>query len=167
MFSDYSVFRLQFFFIMSSVLPKTWLNIHHSSFLPAFTLFPFNSIFVSPTVSPSPLVLSSISSLSHLLPPSHPPQWKNRYVVFKISGGGRLQFMIHKDCPPSPANEVKEIPIEEFGGIESAAKVDSEKHVFSIITTSVTDSFSTDGVEDLAEWTSLLQEYLGKGGRDE
>ncbi|CAI8029348.1 Protein Dok-7, partial [Geodia barretti] len=89
-------------------------------------------------------------------------RWKNRYVVFKISGGGRLQFMIHKDCPPSPANEVKEIPIEEFGGIESAAKVDSEKHVFSIITTSVTDSFSTDGVEDLAEWTSLLQEYLGK-----
>ena len=84
--------------------------------------------------------------------------------MFKVSGGGRLQFIIHKDFPPSPANEVKEIPIEEFGGLESTAKVDSEKHVFSIITTSVTDSFSTEGVEDLAEWTSLLQEYLGKGG---
>ena len=83
--------------------------------------------------------------------------------MFKISGGGRLQFIIHKDYPPSPANEVKEIAIEEFGGLESTTKVDSEKHVFSVITTNVTDCFSTESAEEMAEWTTLLQEYLGKG----
>ena len=59
--------------------------------------------------------------------------------------------------------KVKEIPIEEFGGLESSGKVDSEKHVFSVITTNVTDSFSMDSPEELCEWTILLQEYLGKG----
>ena len=58
---------------------------------------------------------------------------------------------------------MKEIPIEEFGGLESTAKVDSEKHVFSVITTGMTDSFSTDSPEELRDWTVLLQEYLGKG----
>ena len=85
--------------------------------------------------------------------------------MFKISGGGRLQFIIYKETPTSPVNEVKEIAIEEFGGLESTTKMESEKNVFSVITTSVTDSFSTDSSEDLREWTSLLQEYLGKGER--
>ena len=85
-------------------------------------------------------------------------------MVFKISGGGRLQFIIYKESPATPANEVKEIPIEEFGGVDSTTgKVDSERNVFSVITTNMTDSFSTDSADDLVEWTQLLQEYLGKG----
>ena len=83
--------------------------------------------------------------------------------MFKISGGGRLQFTIHKDHPTSAANEVKEIPIEEFGGLESGSKVDSEKNVFSVITTNATDTFSTESVDDMEEWVMVIQEYLGKG----
>ena len=86
--------------------------------------------------------------------------------MFKISGGGRLQFIIYRDQPTSPANEIKEIPIEEFGGLESSLKLDNEKFVFYVITTSVTDCFSADSAEELNEWTTLLQEYLGKGERE-
>ena len=83
--------------------------------------------------------------------------------MFKISGGGRLQFIIYREQPTTPANEIKEIPIDEFGGVESGVRMDNEKLVFCVITGSVTDCFSTETVEELNEWTSLLQEYLGKG----
>ena len=131
-------------------------SLTHSSFSLSLSLTHTPLPFFHP-LSPSPL------SLSPSLPSPPPPQWKTRYVVFKISGGGRLQFIIYKESPTSPANEVKEIPIEEYGGLESNTKVDSEKNVFSVITTNMTDTFATESGEDLMEWTQLLQEYLGKG----
>ena len=84
-------------------------------------------------------------------------------MVFKVTNSGRLQFLVYKEQPTIPANEMKEIPIEEFGGLEANLKLDSEKCVFAIVTTQVTDCFATDTPEEMHEWVRLLQEYLGKG----
>lgn len=90
-------------------------------------------------------------------------QWKPRYVVFKKTHSGRLQFTLYKEKPAVPSNEVKEIPIDDFGGLEINLKLDSEKYTFGIITSSMTDCFAVETPDELNKWTSLLQEYLGKG----
>ena len=90
-------------------------------------------------------------------------QWKPRYVVFKITHSGRLQLIVYKDQPAVPANEIKEVPIDEFGGLESNLSTDNEKYAFAVIMTHVTESFSADSPHERTEWTRLLQEYLGKG----
>ena len=83
--------------------------------------------------------------------------------MFKVTSSGRYQFIIYKEQPMTPANEVKEVPIEEFGGLDINAKIDSEKNTFAVITTSTTDCFSTDSPDEMVKWTRVLQEYLGKG----
>lgn len=83
--------------------------------------------------------------------------------MFKVTHAGRLQLIVHKESPPTAANEIKEIAIDEFGGLEFNLKLDSEKYVFAIITTQVTECFSTETPQQLTEWKQLLQEYLGKG----
>ena len=90
-------------------------------------------------------------------------QWRPRYLVFKVTHAGRLQLFVHKEHPPTAANEVKEIAIDEFGGLEGNLKLDNEKYVFAIITTHVTECFSTESPQELTDWRQLLQEYLGKG----
>ena len=90
-------------------------------------------------------------------------QWKPRYVVFKITHSGRLQLIIYKDQPAVPINEIKEVPIDEFGGLVSNLSLDNERYAFAIITTHITESFSSESPQVMTEWTSLLQEYLGKG----
>ena len=97
-------------------------------------------------------------------PLSH-TQWRSRYIVFKITSSGPLRLIVYKEQPATSANELKEIQIDEFGGLDFGLKLDSEKHVFAIITTGATDCFSTDTAEEMLEWTRLLQEYLGKGER--
>ena len=62
-----------------------------------------------------------------------------------------------------PSNEVKEIPIEDFGGLEVNLRLDSEKYTFGIISSTMTDCFAVETPDELNKWTSLLQEYLGKG----
>lgn len=84
-------------------------------------------------------------------------------MVFKIANAGRLTFTIYKDQPAIPTNELSEIPIEEFGGLDSTLKLDGEKHVFAIISTNWTDCFATDSAESLQEWTKSIQDFLGKG----
>ena len=105
--------------------------------------------------------ISSSLSLSHARMHT---QWRLRYVVFKTMSSGRFQFMVYKEHPPSPSNEIKEIPIEEFGGIESNLKLDNEKNAFAIISTNFTDCFSVETPEEMQEWVRVLQRYLGKGG---
>lgn len=90
-------------------------------------------------------------------------QWKQRYVAFKITNSGRLQFVIYKEAPAIPDNEVKYVAIDEYGGLETNMKLDSEKYTFAIITNSSTECFSVDSPHEMTEWTKLLQEYLGKG----
>ena len=96
---------------------------------------------------------------------THTPQWKPRYVVFKMSQSGRLQLTVYKEQPTVPSNEIKEIPIEEYGGLEVNLRLDSEKYTFAIITNSMTDCFAVETHDELNKWTALLQEYLGKGER--
>ena len=84
-------------------------------------------------------------------------------MVFKITHSGRLQLIIYKEQPAIPMNEIKEVPIDEFGGLESNLSLDNEKYAFAIITTHVTESFSVESPREMTEWTTLLQEYLGKG----
>ena len=84
-------------------------------------------------------------------------------MVFKITHSGRLQLIVYKDQPAIPANEIKEVPIDEFGGLEGNLSVDNEKYAFAVITTHVTESFSADSPNEMTEWTRSLQEYLGKG----
>ena len=93
-------------------------------------------------------------------------QWRPRHLVFKVTHAGRLQLIVHKESPATAANEIKEITIDEFGGLENNLKLDSEKYVFAIITTHVTECFSTESPQELTEWSQLLQEYLGKGEDD-
>ena len=62
-----------------------------------------------------------------------------------------------------PINEIKEVPIDEFGGLVSNLSLDNERYAFAIITTHITESFSSESPQVMTEWTSLLQEYLGKG----
>lgn len=83
--------------------------------------------------------------------------------MFKVTHAGRLQLIVHKESPAIAANEIKEIAIDEFGGLEHNLKLDNEKYVFAIITTSITECFSTESPQDLTDWRQLLQEYLGKG----
>ena len=45
----------------------------------------------------------------------------------------------------------------------SNLSLDNEKFAFAVITTHVTESFSSESPHVVTEWTSLLQEYLGKG----
>ena len=59
-------------------------------------------------------------------------------------------------------NEIKEVPIDEFGGLESNLSLDNEKYAFAIITTHVTESFSVESPREMTEWTTLLQEYWEK-----
>lgn len=90
-------------------------------------------------------------------------QWRPRYVVFKVTSSGRFQLMIYKEHPPTAANEVKEVPIEEFGGLDINPRIDNERNIFAVITTKSTDCFSAETPEEMVNWTSILQEYLGKG----
>ncbi len=90
-------------------------------------------------------------------------QWRSRHVVFKVTHAGRLQLIVHKESPPTAANEIKEVAIDEFGGLDYNLKIDNEKYAFAIITTHITECFSTDSPHELTEWIQLLQEYLGKG----
>ena len=83
--------------------------------------------------------------------------------MFKVTHAGRLQLIVYKESPPTAANEIKEISIDEFGGLEHNLRIDSEKYVFAIITTNMTECFSTESPQDLSDWKQLLQEYLGKG----
>ena len=83
--------------------------------------------------------------------------------MFKTSNAGRFIFTVYRDKPAVPANEQTEVPIEEFGGLDCALKVDGEKHVFAIITVGITECFAADGPETLQDWCSMLQEYLGQG----
>ncbi len=87
-------------------------------------------------------------------------------MVFKITSSGRLRFVVYKEQPATPTNELKEVQMDEFGGMEVGLKMDSEKHVFAVISTSVTDCFSTETAEEMFEWCRLLREYLGKGERE-
>ena len=82
--------------------------------------------------------------------------------MFKVTHAGRLQLIVYKEYPPTAANEIKEISIDEFGGLEHSLKIDNERYVFAIIT-NVTECFSTETPRELGEWRKLLQEYLGKG----
>ena len=84
-------------------------------------------------------------------------------MVFKVTHAGRLQLYVHKDFPPTAANEIKEIAIDEFGGLEHNLKLENEKYVFAIITTHITECFSIESPQELTAWRQLLQEYLGKG----
>ena len=84
-------------------------------------------------------------------------------MVFKVTHSGRLQLIIYKDQPAIPVNEIKEVPIDEFGGLESNLSLDNEKYAFAITTTHITESFSVESPHEMTEWTTLLQEYLGKG----
>ena len=90
-------------------------------------------------------------------------QWRQRYLVFKITQAGRLQLIVYKESPATAANEIKEISIDQFGGLENNLRLDGEKYVFAIITTSITECFSVETPQELSEWSKLLQEYLGKG----
>ena len=72
---------------------------------------------------------------------------------------------MYKEQPTVPSNEIKEIPIEEYGGLEVNLRLDSEKYTFAIITHSMTDCFAVETHSELNKWTALLQEYLGKGER--
>lgn len=83
--------------------------------------------------------------------------------MFKVTHGGRLQLIVYKDHTASAAGEIKEIAIEDFGGLEHNLKLDNEKYAFAIITTNVTECFSVDSPRELLEWKQILQEYLGKG----
>lgn len=90
-------------------------------------------------------------------------QWRPRHLVFKVTHAGRLQLILHKESPATASNEIKEIAIDEFGGLEDNLKLDNEKYVFAIITTNITECFSTETPQDWTDWKQLLQEYLGKG----
>ncbi len=90
-------------------------------------------------------------------------QWRQRYVAFKVTNSGRLQFVIYKEAPAIPDNEIKHVAIDEYGGLETNMKLESEKYTFAIITNSSTECFSVDSPHEMSEWTNLLQEYLGKG----
>lgn len=80
-----------------------------------------------------------------------------------MSAAGRLEFVIYKESPQGSC-EVKSIPIEEFGGLETNLKLDiQEKYTFAIITTDATDCFASDSPEEYTRWTSTIREYLGKG----
>ena len=83
--------------------------------------------------------------------------------MFKVTHAGRLQLILHKEHPPTAANELKEIAIDEFGGLEHNLKIDNERYVCAVITTHATECFSTETPQELTEWKQLLQEYLGKG----
>ena len=72
-------------------------------------------------------------------------------------------MIVYKDQPPIPDNELTNIPIEEFGGLDYNMKIDGEKQVLAILTTHVTECFATDSSETLREWRTAIQDYLGKG----
>lgn len=90
-------------------------------------------------------------------------QWKTRYVEFKITAAGRLSFTVYREQPATPSNEVTQVSIEEYGGLDHTMKLDGEKHVFAIITTDVTECFAADSAATLEEWVDVIHEYLGKG----
>ena len=71
--------------------------------------------------------------------------------------------MLYKEPPAIPDNEFKHVAIEEYGGLETNLRLDSEKYTFAIITSSVTECFSVDSPQELTDWTKVIQEYLGKG----
>ena len=76
---------------------------------------------------------------------------------------GKLTFTVYKDKPPTPSNELYELPIEDYGGTDSNVKIDGEKNVFAILLTDSTECFATESPDDLKRWTRVLNEYLGKG----
>jgi hypothetical protein len=90
-------------------------------------------------------------------------RWRHRYVVFKIASAGRLAFTIYKDQPAIPSNELSEVPIEDYGGLDTKLKLDGEKHVFAIITTNSTECFAADNPQTLKDWSNSMIDYLGKG----
>ena len=71
--------------------------------------------------------------------------------------------MLYKEQPAIPDNELKHVAIEEYGGLETNLKLENEVYTFAIISSSATDCFSTETLQDLTDWTNLIQEYLGKG----
>ncbi len=83
--------------------------------------------------------------------------------MFKKTQAGRLQLIVNKETPATAVNEIKEISIDEFGGLENNLRLEGEKYVFAIITTTTTECFSVETPQELSEWSKLLQEYLGKG----
>lgn len=89
-------------------------------------------------------------------------RWRQRHVVFKITHSGRLRLIVYKELPAVPANEAKEIQIEQFGGLETNFKLDNEKYLFAIVTNCATDCFSAETPQEMSDWTTVLQEYLGK-----
>ena len=98
---------------------------------------------------------------------THCKQWRQRHVVFKITHSGRLRLIVYKELPAVPANEAKEIQIEQFGGLETNFKLDNEKYLFAIVTNCATDCFSAETPQEMSDWTTVLQEYLGKGDHSE
>lgn len=70
---------------------------------------------------------------------------------------------MYKSQPATPANELTDVPIEEYGGLDSNFKFDGEKHVFALITTDTTECFAADSSQTLSDWIHAIQEYLGKG----
>lgn len=87
--------------------------------------------------------------------------------MFKVASAGKLTFIIYKDKQLTPANELHEIPIEEYGGLDCTLKMEGERHAFAIITTHSTECFATDSQEVLQEWSHTIREYLGKGKQRE
>ena len=84
--------------------------------------------------------------------------------MFKLTqAAGRLQLIVYKEPPATAVNEIKEISIDQFGGLENNLRLDGEKFVFAIITTTITECFSVETPQELSDWSQLLQEYLGKG----
>lgn len=90
-------------------------------------------------------------------------QWRQRYVVFKITKSGRLEFVIYKEPPAIPDNEVKSVAIDEYGGLETNLRLESERYIFALITNSSTECFSVDSPQEMNAWIKVLQENLGKG----
>ncbi len=80
-----------------------------------------------------------------------------------ISNAGRFIFTVYRDKPAIPANEQTDVPIEDFGGLDSTLKLDGEKNVFAIITNGITECFAADSPDIVHEWCEVLQEYLGQG----
>ena len=84
-------------------------------------------------------------------------------MEFKITAAGRLSFTVYREQPASPANEITQVCIEDYGGLDNTMKLDGEKFAFAIITTGITECFAADSAATLQDWSHVIHEYLGKG----
>jgi len=84
-------------------------------------------------------------------------------VAFRLTNSGRLEFVIYKEPPAVPDNEIKHVAIDEYGGLENNLKLDNERFTFAVITNSATECFSVESPQEMTDWTTAVHEYLGKG----